>query len=86
MSAIGIKVLKANLSEYVARARAGERIIITDRGEEVAEIGPLSPDRQALKGLVAAGKVRWNGRKPRIRAGSAHTGESVAAAVIEDRR
>jgi antitoxin (DNA-binding transcriptional repressor) of toxin-antitoxin stability system len=44
MKAIGIKQLKARLSEYVRRARAGEVILVTDRDEVVAE---LRPTRQA---------------------------------------
>jgi len=86
MSTVGIKMLKENLSEYVAMARAGERVVITDRGEEVAEIVPLSPERQAMKRLVAAGAVRWSGRKPRIESGPTNPGPPVSDAVIEDRR
>lgn len=86
MSTVGIKMLKENLSEYVAMARAGERVIITDLGEEVAEIGPLSPERKAMRRLVAAGMVRWSGRKPRVGGGPVNRGDAVSDAVIEDRR
>ena len=87
METVGIKTLKAQLSQYVAKARAGERIIITDRGEEVAELVPLSPARQAVQALAHHGKLQWNGTKPtglkgvRVRGGGA-----VAETVIEDRR
>lgn len=40
MRAVGIKQLKARLSEYVRLARAGETILVTDREEVVAELGP----------------------------------------------
>ncbi|MBA3583705.1 MAG: prevent-host-death protein [Gemmatimonadetes bacterium] len=40
VKAVGIKKLKAQLSEYVRLARAGETILITDREEVVAQIGP----------------------------------------------
>lgn len=86
MGAVGIKMLKDNLSEYVAMARAGERIVITDRGEEVAELVPLSPERLAMKRLAAGGMVRWSGGKPRIEAGPANAGASASDAVVEDRR
>lgn len=36
----GIKKLKAHLSAYVKRAAKGERVLITDRGEVVAELVP----------------------------------------------
>jgi prevent-host-death family protein len=42
MHAIGIKELKAKLSEYVRAARAGETVLVTDRGEVVAALGPAS--------------------------------------------
>jgi antitoxin (DNA-binding transcriptional repressor) of toxin-antitoxin stability system len=41
---VGIKLLKARLSEYVRLARAGEIILVSDRDEVVAELGP--PRRQ----------------------------------------
>ena len=38
---VGIAELKAHLSEYVARAKAGERIVVCDRHTPVAELRPL---------------------------------------------
>ena len=40
MKAIGIKRLKAQLSEYVRMAKAGETILVTERDEVVAELRP----------------------------------------------
>jgi antitoxin (DNA-binding transcriptional repressor) of toxin-antitoxin stability system len=40
MKVVGIKLLKARLSEYVRLARAGEVILVSDRDEVVAELGP----------------------------------------------
>lgn len=40
MKTVGIKELKARLSEYVRMAHAGETILVTDRREVVAQIGP----------------------------------------------
>lgn len=40
MKAVGIKVLKAKLSEYIRLAKAGETILVTERDEVVAEIRP----------------------------------------------
>ena len=40
MRAVGLKVLKNKLSEYVRLAAAGETVVITDRGRVVAEIVP----------------------------------------------
>lgn len=86
MASVGIKVLKEQLSEYVTKARAGEHIVITDRGEEVAELVPLSPERQAMKALVRGGVVRWSGVKPAGLRGITVDGDPVADAVLDARR
>ena len=41
VTSVGIKELKAKLSSYVDRVRSGERVIITEHGQEVAVIIPL---------------------------------------------
>ena len=43
MRAVGLKVLKNKLSEYVRLAERGETVLVTDRDRVVAEIVP--PDR-----------------------------------------
>lgn len=40
MRAVGIKVLKNKLSEYVRLAAQGEIVLVTDRDQVVAELGP----------------------------------------------
>lgn len=40
MYAVGVRELKNRLSEFLRLVRAGERILVTDRGEVIAEIGP----------------------------------------------
>lgn len=47
MKAVGIKVLKDRLSEYVKLASGGETILVTDRDEVVAELGPPQASRGA---------------------------------------
>jgi prevent-host-death family protein len=49
MKAVGIKQLKARLSEYVRMVRSGETVLITDRDEVVAELRPAR--RQPAEGL-----------------------------------
>lgn len=48
MKAVGIKVLKNRLSEYVRLAAGGETVLVTDRERVVAELGPPRPERSAL--------------------------------------
>ncbi|MEE9255476.1 MAG: type II toxin-antitoxin system prevent-host-death family antitoxin [Pseudomonadales bacterium] len=59
MTSVGIRELKNRLSEYLRKVRRGEKIMVTDRGEVVAELRP--PTNAQDPGLVLrarAGKVR----------------------------
>lgn len=40
MKAVGLRELKNRLSEYIRDVRSGESVLVTDRGEVVAQIGP----------------------------------------------
>jgi antitoxin (DNA-binding transcriptional repressor) of toxin-antitoxin stability system len=40
VKAVGVKVLKNRLSEYIRIAAGGETILVTDRDRVVAELGP----------------------------------------------
>ncbi|HEV3073255.1 MAG TPA: type II toxin-antitoxin system prevent-host-death family antitoxin, partial [Thermoanaerobaculia bacterium] len=43
MKTVGIRDLKNRLSEYVREVRGGEEILVTDRGQVVAELRPPTP-------------------------------------------
>jgi len=86
MRNVGIKMLKADLSKYVAKVRDGERIVVTDRGREVAELVPLSQERKVMKSMTETGKLKWAGGKPPGLKGVAVKGKAVAETVIENRR
>ena len=47
---VGIRELKAKLSEYLERAAQGERIRVTDRGRPKAVLGPLLDDDIVQRG------------------------------------
>lgn len=86
MVTIDIKVLRESLSEYIVRAREGEHIIITDSGEEVAELVPLRLERRGLMRLVVEGKARWNGQTPGLSTPLIEvTGSPFADAILDDR-
>ena len=40
MKAVGVKVLKARLSEYLRLVKTGETVLVTERDEVVAELRP----------------------------------------------
>lgn len=50
MQSVGIKALKNRLSEYVRAAAAGETVLVTDRGQVVAELA--SPRVRADASLI----------------------------------
>lgn len=61
MRTAAIAKLKAGLSGYIESVKAGERVVVTDRGRPVALIVPIDPnvsedDRRAE--LIAKGLVR----------------------------
>ena len=64
---VAVARLKAALSEYLARVKAGEEVIVTERGRPIAKIVPLSHDAAAgLAELARAGLIRiGSGRLPR---------------------
>ena len=48
MRAVGLKVLKNRLSEYVRLAASGETVLVTDRERVVAELVPPGAGREAM--------------------------------------
>lgn len=57
MAAIGLFEAKTHLSEYVARAEAGEEVIITRHNKPVAKIVPFvqqHSSREARQGAIDA--------------------------------
>ncbi len=59
MRAVGLKVLKNKLSEYVRLAASGETVLVTDRDRVVAEIVPPREGRSpVLADALLADAVR----------------------------
>ena len=88
MITVGTREIKNRLSEYLRRVKAGERVIVTQRGKPVAVItrpGGLAAER--IDGMIRERQALWGGGKPRgSRKPPKIKGPSVADAVIEDRR
>jgi len=88
----GIKEVKNNLSQLLARVKAGEEILITKRGKPIARIvrenHGYNSIREALEPLVQNGLVTLPSRsilKNHISALDT-SGKPVSEMVIEDRR
>jgi prevent-host-death family protein len=86
---VGIRELRLNLSRYVARARQGTIVVVTDHGSPVARLGPVEAGddvfaRLVHEGLITPGR-RPNGRPlPPLVDPRGVTG-SVSDLVLEDR-
>ncbi len=65
MQTVGVRDLKARLSQCLKDVQRGETILVTDRGRVVAELRsptmparPSSPIERAVAGLAATGVLR----------------------------
>jgi prevent-host-death family protein len=52
---VGIRELRQDLSRYLRRVRAGERLIVTERRQPVAVIEPWVDDSDPLERLIGQG-------------------------------
>jgi prevent-host-death family protein len=59
----GIRELKEQLSAYIRRVKAGETIVITDRGRPVGRLVPYSESlADRLELMQETGFINWSGR------------------------
>lgn len=64
MISIGVRELRRDASQWLARVRAGETIVVTDRGRPVARLAPLTPT-SGYEALLAEGRIQpGTGRSP----------------------
>jgi antitoxin (DNA-binding transcriptional repressor) of toxin-antitoxin stability system len=94
MKVVGIREFKDRLSEYVRMARRGEDILLTERGEVVAELRgagaigrPVHPDPGVAdlirRGLVS--HIGTNKRQAYPRLGRVLRGKTAAQLLDEER-
>ena len=88
MKSVAVSKLKASLSEYLLKVKAGEEVIVTDRGKPIAKIVPLERDESKIPlhmlMLEKAGVVRigsgiltedfWKMQRPKDKKGQARAG------------
>lgn len=93
METAGVAELKAKLSDYLKRVKAGEEVIVTERGKAIARVVPFTtngPTPAEYEEMIRAGIIRpakkrglppdfWD--RPRASA----SGGSLVDAVLEER-
>lgn len=93
MKTAAVSKLKASLSEYLLRVKAGEEVIVTERGKPIAKLVPIAQPEAVpeylremeRKGLITIGtgklpKDFWDWPRPKDPKGL------VLKALIEERR
>lgn len=69
MKTVKVSELKARLSEYLRMAAAGRRLVVTDREDPIAQLGPLDAvelpwrDRLVREGRLRPGTQDWGSLK-----------------------
>jgi len=88
----GIKEVKNNLSRLLARVKAGEEVLITERGRPIERIVKENHDKRSIRAalgpLIQIGLITLPSRSIRKEGISAvdAPGKPVSEMVIEDRR
>lgn len=54
---VGVRELRQNLSVYLRRVKAGERLVVTERNLPVAELVPLDARMDPWEKMIAEGKL-----------------------------
>jgi prevent-host-death family protein len=86
---VGARELKARLGTYLQRVRQGRTLVVTDRGQPVAELRPFEAGTgtdAVLAKLIAAGAVTRTTNKPLAPFRQVKScGRSATALLLEDR-
>jgi prevent-host-death family protein len=89
MIEISVHEFKDKLSKYLRLAGEGKPVVITSHKKPVAVLNPITCVGQSnLQALLAAGKVKWNGKRAHLdphRPVASIKGGSIVDTVLEDR-
>ena len=88
-TAVGARELKTRLGTYLRRVREGRTLLVTDRGEPIAELRPLPNDKSVPAALLKLSRERavtLPVRKSMVAFRPIQTrGRALSDAVVEDR-
>jgi prevent-host-death family protein len=85
---VGIRELKARLSDCIREVKAGRTLIVTEHGAPVARMIPETTSvRARLEALRQTGNVAWSGRRlRRIKPPARVRGNRTVAGLVSDNR
>ena len=90
-SLVWVRDLKTHLSQWLARAQAGEVVEVTSHRKPIARITAVKPaeptSTNPLQKAIDAGLISWNGQKPNLPPPVKLRGKGklLSEIVIEDR-
>jgi len=90
-SRVSVRDLKTHLSEWLARAQAGEVVEVTSHRKPIARITAIKPAEPTatnpLQKAIDAGLISWSGQKPVFPPPIKLSGKGklISEIVIEDR-
>jgi prevent-host-death family protein len=87
-TSVNIRELKSRLSYYLRLAKAGESVVITERGTPIGRIIPtVAPTKERIEAMTQAGLALWNKKKLKTMppVAKVHGRRTVADLLIEDR-
>ena len=88
-TSVNIRELKSRLSYYLRLTKAGESVVITERGTPIGRIVPTAaPIEERMEAMAQAGLALWDRKKlktmpPVVKV---HGKGTVADLLIEDRK
>lgn len=85
---VGTRELKNNLSKYLRRVKAGQAIIVTERGRAIGQILPIgATTEERMQALAASGLLEWSGRKLKPRRPTVvNRGPKLASDLVSEGR
>ncbi|MBI1883754.1 MAG: type II toxin-antitoxin system prevent-host-death family antitoxin [Chlamydiae bacterium] len=88
MTAVGVRAVKAHLSQYLRYVKKGEMVAITERGKKIAILMPIRSEEENpfVLQLLQEGRVSWEGGLPQgLKKRIMLKGKPLSQTILEER-